>query len=104
MIDFGASVSLNSQSGDVIIAANTVTIENNVTVTVTGGPPSGSPPPAQVYTNHPNYTGSGGNASTTGKFAGNGAITTPLPSAPPFDDTGVGSAASGGGSAASAKG
>jgi hypothetical protein len=82
-IDFISNVSLNSDSS-VILAANTVTINNGVTVTITGD----DGVDASVYTNVPNYTGSGGNGSTTGKFAGNGATTLPLDEAPPFDTTG----------------
>ena len=38
-----------------------------------------------VYTNHPNYSGSGGNGSTSGRFAGNGAtVAGPLSAAPGF--------------------
>jgi len=69
-----------------IIAADTVTINDSKTVTVTGAK-------ADVYTGFigevpkANYTGSGGNGSTTGKFAGAGANNPqPLSSAPPFDD------------------
>ncbi|MFL6513618.1 MAG: FecR domain-containing protein [Chthoniobacterales bacterium] len=79
MIDFVRSVTLSS-GGAAVIAANSVTIENNVVVTLAGG--SGF---ALVYTNHGNYTGSGGNGTTSGTFAGNLAFTLPLASAPPFD-------------------
>jgi hypothetical protein len=44
-----------------IIAAPTVTVNGGVTVTVNGAQ-------AQIFTNTPNYTGSGGNGSTTGTF------------------------------------
>jgi hypothetical protein len=60
------------------IAGDTVSIFNGKTVTVHG------PAPANVYTNHPNYTGFGGNGSTTGTFAGQGAITQPLSGKPGF--------------------
>ncbi|MEM6822930.1 MAG: FecR domain-containing protein [Verrucomicrobiota bacterium] len=60
------------------IAANTVEIANGVTVNV------GGPAAAQVFTNIPNYTGSGGNGSTTGTFTGQGATTNPLSAAPTF--------------------
>jgi hypothetical protein len=45
----------------------------------------GGSTPAQVYTNNANYTGFGGNGTTTGTFAGTGA-NNPLPinQAPPF--------------------
>ena len=35
-----------------------------------------------VFTNTPNYSGSGGNNSTTGTFAGKGSTTAPLSSGP----------------------
>ena len=79
VIDFVANVTLNSRGAAAVIAANTVTIENNVVVTITGS--GGS---ALIYTNHANYSGSGGNGSTSGIFAGNGATTHPLASAPPY--------------------
>ena len=59
------------------IAANTVTIDNKKVVTVNGNAP------ANVFTNHPNYSGSGGNNSTTGTFSGQGATTQPLSALPP---------------------
>src|SRR6185369_4700115 len=80
MIDFVANCTLSSNGMAVVIAAQTVTIENGVVVTITGS--AGS---ALVYTNVPNYTGSGGNGSTTGIFAGNLATTHPLSEAPDFD-------------------
>ena len=80
-INFISNVSLNSNSS-VIIAANAVTINNGVVVTITGDDGVN----ASVFTNIPNYTGSGGNGSTTGIFSGNGATTAPLDQAPPFDD------------------
>ncbi len=60
------------------IAGNTVTIFNGKVVTVHG------PAPANVFTNHPNYSGFGGNGSTTGTFAGQGATTQPLSNAPGY--------------------
>ena len=60
------------------IAGDTVTIVNGKVVTIHG------PAPAHVFTNHPNYTGFGGNGSTTGTFAGKGATTQPLSAAPGF--------------------
>ncbi len=68
-----------------IIAANTITIDNSKTVTVTGAK-------ADVFTGftggipNANYTGSGGNGSTTGTFGGAGANNPrPIANAPPFD-------------------
>ncbi len=37
-----------------------------------------------VFTNQPNYNGSGGNGSTTGIFGGAGATTQPLSGAPGY--------------------
>lgn len=51
------------------IAGKTVQIDNGKTVTI------GGTSPANVYTDTPNYTGSGGNGSKTGTFGGNGATT-----------------------------
>jgi hypothetical protein len=79
-INFVSNVTLNSENS-VIIAANAVTINNSVVVTITGD----DGVDASVFTNVPNYTGAGGNGSTSGVFAGNGAQTQPLDQAPPFD-------------------
>jgi FecR protein len=83
-IHFVSNVTLNGSSTAAIIAANTVTIDNGVTVTIGG-------PAAMVFTNVPNYAAldamgnpEGGNGSTTGRFGGSGASTSPLSSAPPF--------------------
>src|SRR5438445_12305693 len=63
-----------------ILAANSITTFDNRVVTI------GGKAPADVYTNNANYTGFGGNGSTTGPFAGSGAIRPqPLSKAPPFD-------------------
>jgi hypothetical protein len=65
-----------------IIAADTVTILNGVTVTTTGHI-------ADVYTNTANYSGFGGNGSTTGTFGGLGANSPQsLANAPPLGDPG----------------
>jgi hypothetical protein len=78
-LNFISNVTLDGNSKK-ILAANSVTIFDNVVVTI------GGKAPADVYTNHPNYTGSGGNGSTTGTFAGAGANRPqPLSEAPPFD-------------------
>jgi hypothetical protein len=42
------------------------------------------PSAADVFTNHPHYTGFGGDATTTGTFAGKGAVTHPLSGAPGY--------------------
>jgi len=77
-LNFVSNVTLDGISTK-ILAADSVTIFNNVVVTI------GDDIPASVYTNHPNYTGFGGNGSRTGTFAGAGAIEPqPLSSAPPF--------------------
>jgi hypothetical protein len=78
-LNFISNVTLDGNSKK-ILAANSVTIFNNVVVTI------GGKAPADVYTNHANYTGFGGNDSTTGTFAGAGANRPqPLSKAPPFD-------------------
>jgi hypothetical protein len=78
IIDFVSNVTLNSSATAAVIAANTVTIENGVVVTI------GASTSANVYTNVPNYSGSGGNNKTSGTFVG--AVTTqPLGGQPPFD-------------------
>jgi hypothetical protein len=76
-VNFVDNVTLNGNSVKTI-AGDTVTIFDGKTVTVNG------PAPANVFTNHANYTGWGGNASTTGTFAGQGAVTRPLNKAPRF--------------------
>jgi hypothetical protein len=74
-----SNVTLNSSGSVPVIAAKVVTIDNGVVVTIGGSNP------ANVFTDVPNYTGSGGNASTTGIFAGAGATTQPLGGQPAFD-------------------
>jgi hypothetical protein len=59
-------------------AADAVTIFNGKLVTISG------PSAANVFTNRPNYSGSGGDGSTTGAFGGKGATTQPLANAPGF--------------------
>jgi hypothetical protein len=76
-VNFTDDVSLNGNSVKTI-KGDTVAIFNGKTVTVNG------PAPASVFTNHPNYTGWGGNGSTTGTFAGQGATTHPLNTGPGF--------------------
>ena len=86
-LNFISNVTLGG-NGAKILAANTVTIFNNVVVTIDGKNP------ADVYTGftgetpNANYTGFGGNGSTTGTFAGAGANDPlPLSKAPPFGTT-----------------
>jgi hypothetical protein len=77
-LNFVSNVRLDGNSLK-ILAADSVTIFNNVVVTI------GGPNAAEVYTNHANYTGFGGNGTTTGTFAGAGANNPqPLANAPPF--------------------
>ena len=84
MIDFVANTTLNSSGAAAVIAANTVTIENGVVVTIGGSTP------ANVFANVPNYSGrNGGNNTTSGTFAGAGATTQPLGGQPPFDGPGA---------------
>ena len=74
-VNFNDNVTLSGTSVKTI-AGHSVTIANDKTVTVSG---SG---PANVFTNNPNYTGSGGNGSKTGRFGGAGATTQPFSSRP----------------------
>ena len=83
-LNFISNVTLGGNSAK-ILAANSVTIFDNVVVTIGGSNP------ADVYTGftgeipNANYTGFGGNGSTTGTFAGAGANDPqPLSKAPPF--------------------
>jgi hypothetical protein len=88
-LNFISNVTLGGNSKK-ILAANSVTIFNNVVVTI------GGKDPADVYTNNANYTGFGGNGSTTGTFAGAGANRPqPLSKAPPFDAPSPGSLTNG---------
>jgi hypothetical protein len=83
-LNFVSNVTLGGNSLK-ILAANSVTIFNNIVVTI------GGPNPADVFVNfvggvpNANYTGFGGNNSTSGTFAGAGANNPqPLINAPPF--------------------
>lgn len=79
-LNFIANVTLSSGTGT-HLAANTVSIQPNVVVTVAGD--GGA---ANVYTNNPNYSGFGGTTPGNGTFGGNGAnAPQPLASRPPFD-------------------
>lgn len=75
-VNFTDNVTLSGNSVKTI-AGNTVTIFNGKIVTVNG------PAPVSVFTNHANYTGFGGNGSTTGTFGGQGAVTQALSAGPP---------------------
>ncbi|HZR05868.1 MAG TPA: FecR family protein [Candidatus Udaeobacter sp.] len=78
-LNFISNVTLGGNSAK-ILAANSITIFDGVVVTI------GGKSPADVYTNNANYTGFGGNGTTTGTFAGAGANRPlPLSKAPPFD-------------------
>ena len=70
-VNFTDNVTLSGNSVKTI-SGNTVTISNGKTVNVQGNGP------ARVFTNNPNYSGSGGNGSTTGSFGGQGATTQSL--------------------------
>ena len=74
-VKFTDNVTLSGNSVKTI-SGNTVTIVNGKVVTISG------PAPASVFTNNANYTGSGGNGSTTGTFGGKGATTSPLSAGP----------------------
>jgi hypothetical protein len=85
-LNFISNVTLGGNSAK-ILAADSVTIFNRVVVTIGGSNP------ADVYTGFSgevpkaNYTGFGGNGSTTGTFGGAGANNPqPIANAPPFDD------------------
>jgi hypothetical protein len=79
-LNFVSNVTLGGNSAK-ILAANSITIFDNVVVTI------GGKVPADVYTNNANYSEQwGGNGTTTGTFAGAGANRPrPLSDAPPFD-------------------
>ncbi len=80
-LNFISDATLGGNS-EKILAANSVTIFDGVTVTI------GGPNAASVFTNNANYTGFGGNDSTTGTFAGAGANDpVALDQAPAFDDS-----------------
>ena len=76
-VNFTDNVTLNGNSVKTI-SGHTVTIFDGKIVTVNG------PAPASVFTNNPNYTGFGGNGSTSGTFAGQGATTSSLSLAPGY--------------------
>jgi hypothetical protein len=77
-LNFFSNVTLGGNSAK-ILAANSITIFDNVVVTI------GGKAAADVYTNNANYTGFGGNGSTTGTFTGAGANRPqPLSKAPQF--------------------
>jgi FecR-like protein len=80
-LNFISDVTLGGDSAK-ILAANSITIVDDVVVTI------GGETAADVFTNNANYSeSSGGNDSTTGTFAGAGANSPqPLDDAPPFDD------------------
>ena len=78
-LNFISDVTLSSGTA-MHLAANTITIQPSIIVTIngTGGA-------ANVYTNHPNYSGFGGTTPANGTFAGNGATNPqPLGNAPGF--------------------
>jgi hypothetical protein len=88
-LNFVSNVTLGGNSTK-ILAANSITIFDNVVVNI------GGKAPADVYTNNANYTGFGGNGTTTGTFAGAGANRPrPLSEAPPFDAPSPGNPANG---------
>lgn len=74
-VNFTDNVTLSGTSVKTI-SGNTVTVFDGKVVTVSG------PGPANVFTNRPNYSGSGGNNSTTGTFGGKGATTQPFSARP----------------------
>jgi len=76
-VNFTDNVTLSGTSVKTI-SGNTVTVFDGKVVTING------PVPANVFTNHPNYSGWGGNSSTTGTFAGQGVVTGPLKNGPGY--------------------
>ena len=76
-VRFTDNVTLGGNSTKTI-AGKTVTIDNGKVVTV------GGTSAANVHTDNPNYTGSGGNGSQTGTFGGKGATTSSFSSRPAF--------------------
>ena len=76
-VNFTDNVTLNGNSVKTI-SGDTVTVFNGKVVTING------PSPANVFTNHPNYSGWGGNNSTTGTFAGQGVKTLQLKGGPGY--------------------
>jgi hypothetical protein len=89
-LNFVSNVTLGGNAAK-ILAANSVTIFDNVVVTI------GGKAPADVYTNNANYSEKwGGNGTTTGTFAGAGANRPrPLSDAPPFGALSPGNPTSG---------
>jgi len=78
-LNFISNVTLSSGTA-MHLAANTITIQPSIIVTI-----SGAGGAANIYTNHPNYSGFGGTIPTNGTFAGNGATNPqPLGNAPGF--------------------
>jgi quercetin dioxygenase-like cupin family protein len=80
-LNFVSNVTLSSGTA-MDLAANTITIQPSVLVTIagTGGA-------ANIYTNNANYSGFGGTNPSNGTFGGNGANPPqPLANAPAFDD------------------
>lgn len=65
-------------AGAKIIAGKSVTINDSVNVDIRGGSA------ASVFTDNANYTGSGGNGTTSGQFTGAGAVTKPQSGRPGF--------------------
>jgi hypothetical protein len=80
-LNFVSNVTLSSGTA-MDLAANTITIQPSVLVTIagTGGA-------ANIYTNNANYSGPGGTNPSNGTFGGHGANDPqPLANAPAFDD------------------
>jgi FecR protein len=80
-LNFSSSVTLSSGTA-MHLAANTITIQPSVLVTIAGA--GGM---ANIYTTNANYSGFGGTNPSNGTFGGNGANTPqPLANAPLFND------------------
>ena len=76
-VNFTDNVTLNGTSVKTI-SGDTVSIFNGKVVTINGSAPG------NVFTNHPNYSGWGGNGATSGTFGGQGVITRPLKDGPGY--------------------
>jgi hypothetical protein len=71
-------VEAGTSAGGTINMSGTAQADRGKIVTVLG------PSAADVFTNNPHYTGFGGDNTTTGTFAGKGAVTHPLSGAPGY--------------------
>jgi len=79
MIDFVGNVTLSSNSAVIVLAANTIRIEDDITVTLLGSRTT-------IYANNRQYSGDGGDGTTSGMFSHSGVLENyTLNEAPDFD-------------------